>query len=119
MSTMLVTGGQVLDVATGELNERDIVSVDGRIVEVGTDVRAPDGAEVIDARGLVVMPGLIDAHVHVTVATADLSAISTWPVSYVTAHAATILRDMLHRGFTTVRDAGGADFGLARAQREG
>ena len=65
------------------------------------------------------MPGLIDAHVHVTAATADLSAISTWPVSYVTAHAATILRDMLHRGFTTVRDASGADFGLARAQREG
>ncbi len=48
------------------------------------------------------------------VAAGDLSAISTWPVSYVTAHAATILRDMLHRGFTTVRDAAGAHFGLAR-----
>ena len=119
MSSMLVSGGQVLDVATGELHENDVLAADGRILEVGTDVRAPDGAEVIDAGGLVIMPGLIDAHVHVTAATADLSAISTWPVSYVTAHAATILRDMLHRGFTTVRDASGADFGLARAQREG
>jgi imidazolonepropionase-like amidohydrolase len=119
MSSVLVRGGRVLDVAAGELNEHDVLAVDGRIVDVGTDVRAPDGAEVVDAAGLVVMPGLIDAHVHVTAATADLSAISTWPVSYVTAHAATILRDMLHRGFTTVRDASGADFGLARAQREG
>lgn len=119
MTSMLVRGGHVLDVAAGELNEHDVLVVDGRIVEVGTDVRAPDGAEVVDAAGLVVMPGLIDAHVHVTAATADLSGISTWPVSYVTAHAATILRDMLHRGFTTVRDASGADFGLARAQREG
>ena len=84
---MLVSGGHVLDVATGELHEHDVLAVDGRIVEVGTDVRAPDGAEVIDAAGLVIMPGLIDAHVHVTAATADLSAISTWPVSYVTAHA--------------------------------
>ena len=75
MSSMLVSGGQVLDVATGELHEHDVLAVDGRIVEVGPDVRAPDGAEVIDARGLVVMPGLIDAHVHVTAATADLSAI--------------------------------------------
>jgi imidazolonepropionase-like amidohydrolase len=67
--------------------------VDGRIVEVGTDVRAPVGAEVIDARGLVVMPGLIDAHVHVTAATADLSAISTWPVSYVTAQDGAVVLD--------------------------
>src|SRR6185312_13643283 len=119
MSSMLVSGGQVLDVATGELHENDVLAVDGRILEVRTDVRAPGGTDVIDAAGLVVMPGLIDAHVHVTAATADLSAISTWPVSYVTAHAATNLRDMLHRGFTTVRDASGADFGLARAQREG
>jgi imidazolonepropionase-like amidohydrolase len=119
VTDLLVTGGRVLDVVAGVLAEQDVLAVDGRIVEVGPDVRAPDGAAVIDARGLVVTPGLIDAHVHVTAATADLSGISTWPVSYVTAHAATILRGMLGRGFTTVRDAGGADFGLARAQEEG
>jgi imidazolonepropionase-like amidohydrolase len=39
------------------------------------------------------MPGLIDAHVHVTAATADLSAISTWPVSYVTAHDGAVVLD--------------------------
>jgi hypothetical protein len=81
------------NIATAELNEHDILAVDGRIVEVGTDVRAPVGAEVIDARGLVVMPGLIDAHVHVTAATADLSAISTWPVSYVTAQDGAVVLD--------------------------
>ena len=93
MSSMLVSGGQVLDVATGELHEHEVLAVDGKIVEVWTEVRAPDGAEVIDAGGLVVMPGLIDAHVHVTAATADLSAVSTWPVSYVTAQDGAVVLD--------------------------
>ena len=64
------------------------------------------------------MPGLIDAHVHVTAATADLQPSA--PAGQLRHRArATIMREMLHRGFTTVRDASGADYGLARAQREG
>jgi imidazolonepropionase-like amidohydrolase len=56
--------------------------------------------------------------VHVTAATAALSELRHWPATYTTTHAARLMRDMLHRGFTTVRDTGGADFGLARAQAE-
>ena len=65
------------------------------------------------------MPGLIDAHVHVYAATADLGALEEWAPSYLTARAAGILRGMLDRGFTTVRDVAGADYGIAAAVAEG
>jgi imidazolonepropionase-like amidohydrolase len=68
---------------------------------------------------MTLMPGLIDAHVHVTAVTADLAALTEWSPSYVTARAARVLADMLRRGFTTVRDVGGADYGLAEAIEEG
>jgi imidazolonepropionase-like amidohydrolase len=115
----VVRGGDVLDGATfGWLEGHDVLAVDGRVVEVGRSLRS-DGARVVDARGLRVIPGLVDCHVHVTAATADLASLSRWPATYATAHAARLMRDMLHRGFTTVRDVGGADVGLARAQAEG
>ncbi|GFR47600.1 hypothetical protein Agub_g9335, partial [Astrephomene gubernaculifera] len=76
-------------------------------------------AVVADCGGAVVMPGLCDAHVHCTAATADLAGLMSLPESYVAAKAAHILGGMLARGFTTVRDAGGADFGLAQAVEEG
>ena len=117
---LVLTNAQVLDVESGTYLEGAVVAEGGRIVQVGGD--APSGvtdAEVVDAAGAFVLPGLIDCHVHVTAATAALADLRTWPPSYVTAHAARSMRAMLGRGFTTVRDTGGADFGLAKAQREG
>jgi imidazolonepropionase-like amidohydrolase len=111
----------VLDPETGSLTEgQAVVVADGRVVEVGpvAAVRAGD-ATVLDARGRTVMPGLIDGHVHVNAATADLGALEEWTPSYMTARAAGILRGMLDRGFTTVRDVAGADHGIAAAVEEG
>lgn len=109
----------VLDVAAGELlPDRTIVVEDDRIADVAAG-RPPAGARVIDLRGRVVMPGLCDAHVHVTALSADFAGIERLSPSYVTAHASQCLHAMLLRGFTTVRDAGGADHGLARAIEEG
>ncbi|MEJ5914573.1 metal-dependent hydrolase family protein [Pseudokineococcus sp. 1T1Z-3] len=118
---LLVTEGRVLDVATGTYSGATRVLVeDGRITSVGgEEVRGPEGVEVLDAGGRTVMPGLVDAHVHVTAATADLFAQAEWAPSYVTAHATQILAGMLERGFTSVRDVGGADHGLAAAVEEG
>ena len=65
------------------------------------------------------MPGLVDAHVHVTAVTANLSAMAEWSPYYVAARATEILSGMLARGFTTVRDVGGADYGIAEAVDEG
>jgi imidazolonepropionase-like amidohydrolase len=118
--TLVLRSARVLDVEAGTyLEDHDVLVVDGRIAEVGRALSTPDDADVVDLGGTTVLPGLVDAHVHVTAATADLGALATWTPSYVTAHTAGILRGMLERGFTTVRDAAGADWGLARALEEG
>ena len=73
----------------------------------------------IDCAGGLLVPGLIDAHVHVTASSSDLRSAASLPHSLVAARAVRTLESMLRRGFTTVRDNGGADFGLARAVKEG
>jgi imidazolonepropionase-like amidohydrolase len=60
-----ITNGKVMTITQG-LFERGTVLVEGgRIVAVGEQVEIPDDAEVVDATGKVVMPGLIDAHCHI------------------------------------------------------
>jgi imidazolonepropionase-like amidohydrolase len=118
---ILLRDAAILDVAAGALVEGQAVVVEGdRIVETGpvASVRAGD-ARAVDVAGRTVMPGLIDAHVHVNAVTAALGAMASWSAAYVTARAAGILRGMLDRGFTTVRDVAGADFGIAAAVDEG
>ncbi|MEV4564452.1 amidohydrolase family protein [Nonomuraea sp. NPDC049419] len=117
--SLLLRNALLLDVETGEYAEADLRCAGGRIAETGRGLGAPDGTRVIDVAGARVVPGLIDAHVHVTASSADLGSLRSLPPSYVTAHTARIMGDMLSRGFTTVRDASGADFGLADAQAEG
>ena len=118
---ILLRNAAILDPEAGALVEGQAVAVDGgRVAETGPtgSVRAGD-ARVVDVGGMTVMPGLIDCHVHVTASTADLAALQEWSPAYVTARAAGILRRMLDRGFTTVRDVAGADHGLAAAVAEG
>lgn len=118
MTDLLLTNARVLDVRAGELRQASQILIkDGKIAAIGAELPAGD-ADTIDVGGKVVMPGLCEMHVHVTAATADLSAIRHWSPAYVTAHAAKILEGMLMRGFTTVRDGGGADWGLAKAVDE-
>jgi imidazolonepropionase-like amidohydrolase len=119
VTPLLLRSGNLLDVESGTYTEADLLCVDGRIAEIGSGLTAPEEARTLDLAGATVLPGLIDAHVHVTAATADLGTLPSWSPSYATAHAARIMDQMLDRGFTTVRDASGADFGLADAQSEG
>ena len=73
----------------------------------------------IDCDGMTVMPGMIDSHVHVTASSADLRKPAFMTPSLLYARSVPILEGMLMRGFTTVRDCGGADHGLAEAVEEG
>jgi imidazolonepropionase-like amidohydrolase len=117
--SLLLRNALLLDVATGQYQEADLRCADGRIAETGRGLSAADGVHVVDLAGAHVLPGLIDAHVHVTASTADLGSLPSSSPSYVAAHSVRIMGDMLERGFTTVRDASGADYGLADAQAEG
>jgi imidazolonepropionase-like amidohydrolase len=111
----------VLDADAGTVTpDQCVVVEDERIASVDHGAySAADADRVIDALGRVVMPGLIDCHVHVLAAHADLAEIAEWSPFYLGARGASLMRDMLQRGFTTVRDAAGGDFGLARAVEEG
>jgi imidazolonepropionase-like amidohydrolase len=109
----------LLDLERGERRPGHDLLVEGdRIVEVGPDLRAPD-ARRVDCRGGTLMPGLIDAHVHAVITTMDLASLERRPVTLVAHEARVVLEQMLRRGFTTVRDAGGADWGLAQAVERG
>jgi imidazolonepropionase-like amidohydrolase len=75
---------------------------------------------VIDCAGRTVMPGLIDAHVHVCAVEVDLAAQRrAYPASLLAYAAATMIRQALDQGFTTIRDAGGADWGMKEAVDRG
>jgi imidazolonepropionase-like amidohydrolase len=111
----------VVDVVAGRTVPHRQVVLDGDRIASVTGAGAPSdpGAEHPDVRGLTVLPGLIDAHVHVKAWHADLAAVPRQPSSYTALRAAGLLAAMLRRGFTTVRDAGGADAGLAAAVADG
>ncbi len=64
MRPVVIRGGRVIDPATGTDAVGDVVIRDGVIAAVGKGTGHPDGAEVLDAAGLVVAPGFVDLHVH-------------------------------------------------------
>jgi dihydroorotase len=63
LKNFILKGGRLIDSASGLDGQQDIHVRDGLVLEIGADLRA-DGATVIDVKGLVVTPGLIDVHLH-------------------------------------------------------
>ena len=119
MST-LFRHGRIFDGTGEELLEDVEVLVEGsRIVEVSDVPIRCGNAEVVDIRGRTLMPGLTDAHFHAIAASPDLGAVEHMPPSLIAQHARANLEATLQRGFTTVRDAAGADYGLSRAIEAG
>jgi imidazolonepropionase-like amidohydrolase len=120
MAVVIFANCAVLDGTRNERREDHHVLVEnGRIREVSDRPLDGAAAETVDLRGRTLMPGLIDAHVHVVAVDTVLARLAEQPASLVTLQAAKVLEGMLQRGFTTIRDAGGADGGLAEAVEEG
>lgn len=117
--SLLLSGGSVCDTHTGSSHRADVFITDGTITEVGEHLDVPAGTRRLDVTGHFLVPGLIDTHVHVSAGTADLGSQAEDSPFYVAAQTSNILSGMLRRGFTTVRDVGGADFGIAAAVDEG
>jgi dihydroorotase len=64
MKPLLLKGGRIIDPSRGFDQTADLLVRDGVIAGVGRGLGAPDGAETVDAAGMVVAPGLVDIHTH-------------------------------------------------------
>jgi len=123
---IVLHAARLLDVKNGRIVKPGEVLVEGeRIVEVGTSVRHPAGTEVIDLGDRTLLPGLIDAHIHLFLhpGAEDLQTVQeSVPQRTITATLAA--RDDLMAGFTAERDmgtegAGSADTAVRNAIDEG
>ena len=111
---------ELLEPSFGELRGGYQLLVEGDTVRQLSDtpIKAAEAA-VIDCGGRILMPGLIDSHVHAIHSEVNVRFMEAMPLTLITARAATRLRAMLDRGFTTVRDTGGADWGIKTAIETG
>jgi imidazolonepropionase-like amidohydrolase len=110
----------LFDSRKGVLRRDATVVVEGEsIAYVAFRQKKIEDARVYDLKGKALLPGLIDCHVHVTAVDHDVLRLTMQPPSLITALAKDVLESMLLRGFTTARDAAGADFGLAEAVARG
>ena len=112
-------GARIFDGESETLLAGQNVVVEGdRISEISERSPLQDDV-VVDCGDRVLMPGLIDAHVHVYAAGLNIIRVVQSPMSYLAHFAARFLSASIDRGFTTLRDVGGADIGLALAIKEG
>jgi imidazolonepropionase-like amidohydrolase len=120
MAMIVLHGGRFLDPRQdGLLDGIEVLIEDQRVREVsGTRITAA-GAERIDVGGRTIMPGLIDAHVHMYMNEMNVGLLRNVPPTYAAAKAAFVLKGMLMRGFTSVRDMGGGDYGMRDAAEAG
>ncbi len=117
-SVTLFQNVRVFDSVRGELTSPRNVLIRGTVIEriatdpIPTDRRAD--TVLVEGGGRTLMPGLIDAHVHMMFATIPQAAALTSDLGFINVAAVRGARDMLMRGFTSVRDLGGPVFGLKR-----
>lgn len=98
---------------------RHVLVKDGLIAEISeTPIRASGAAEV-DVSGRTLMPGLIDAHVHIFSLSFSAAVSEAMPLTLMTALAIPRISSMLDRGFTSVRDVAGGDVGTRTAVARG
>jgi len=116
MGQVLFRNARLLDPNQDELQDGVSVLVEGDTIrEVSTaPIRSPT-ADTIECAGRTLMPGLIDCHVHVYLSEVNIRYLESVPLTLMTARGAGLMRAMLDRGFTTVRDTGGADWGIREA----
>lgn len=120
MAQILFTQAHLLDPHADELQGGVSVLVEGGLIrEVSSQPIQAPSAQVINCRGQTLMPGLIDSHVHVMLSEVNVRNLESIPLTLMTTRAAALMKAMLDRGFTTVRDTGGADWGLRDGVAQG
>ena len=116
---ILLLNARILEPTAADYTEGNILIENGIIKDIAARPLAAPDRTTIDLRGRTLMPGLIDCHVHVVAHQMNLGANAQVPDPLAVLRSLPIMRGMLDRGFTTVRDVGGAPYSLAQAVEEG
>ena len=118
MALKAIINADVFDGKNEKLKEHSTIVIEDNLVkEITTNnISTEQFDEIIDASGKTVIPGLTDAHVHLGFSVGSASSARSDEIAIVGAYAA---KEMLYRGFTTVRDAGGLVYGLKKGIDEG
>ncbi len=117
-----IVGGNVIDGLGLDPVEDGVVLIDeGRVVTVGSakTTNVPRGADIIDAKGHYVLPGIIDCHLHCTYRSRDVRQHLLNSPTYNVLRSTQIIEETIACGVTTARDMGGADAGFRQAIEDG
>jgi imidazolonepropionase-like amidohydrolase len=118
--SLVLQNATLFDGVHDELLENASVVIEGgRIREVKSGSVKRGGGQLVDLQGRFLMPGLIDLHFHAYAVTFDSERLRQMPKPLLVSHAIRHLEGALQRGYTTVRDPGGGEIGLALAVEEG
>ncbi len=109
----------IFDGVSDKTTEGSVLIENNLIKSVGADIEVPEGATIIDGKKKFLMPGLSDAHAHLTLAANPMNLSNDFHWTYTGALITREAERMLLRGFTTIRDAGGPSYGIAKAIDEG
>jgi imidazolonepropionase-like amidohydrolase len=110
-NTVVIHAGRLLDVKTGKSLANQTILIQGdKIASVGSDVQVPAGAQAIDLPNATVLPGLIDAHTHLTMTTNFGYSQLAISIPREALNGARNARVTLDAGFTTVRNVGASGF---------
>ena len=113
--TILFTNVKVFNGTDEKLLDADVLVEGNMIKQVSEDNKAPKGTQVIDGGGRVLMPGMIEAHGHVTYSSSLPDMMLNHDANEQAIYSARRAQDYLMAGFTTIRDMGGNSFGLQKA----
>jgi imidazolonepropionase-like amidohydrolase len=117
---MILNNALLFDGINETLVENASVAVeDGMIREVRPGTIVSNNADALDLKGRFLMPGLLDLHFHAYSVSFDELALQRMPKPLLVSHANRLLEGALQRGFTSVRDPGGGEVGLALAIEAG
>jgi imidazolonepropionase-like amidohydrolase len=122
VATLAITGGTLIDGSGRDPVANATVLIEGeRILAAGpaASIAIPNGAQVIDAAGHTVLPGIIDCHVHGTYRARDMRQHLLNAPTYNVLRSTSVLKETIACGVTTARDMGGADAGFREAINEG
>jgi imidazolonepropionase-like amidohydrolase len=115
MPLFLFTGGRFLDPRRDELIDgMEVLVEDGLINEVSDRPISASSATRVPIGNRTLMPGLVDCHIHMLLSEVNIRLLEDVPLTLLSAKGWASMRAMLMRGFTTLRDTGGADWGMKK-----